>query len=438
MTWHIRYIGLLFSSTAVTYGTALLLARHSEKKRRKLYLSAGVGFTLGILFIFKYFNFFNHMGRTVFRFLNVSYSIPDISLPLPVGISFYTFFLVGYLIDIYRNTAKAEKHFGVFAAAVAFFPLLLAGPIERAKSFLPQFFEEHQFDFRRVQNGVILMLWGFFKKLVIADRLAIAVNQVYQHPEQYHGLPLIVASIFIVFQVYCDFSGYCDIALGAAQVLGFRLTNNFNRPFASRSVSEFWRRWHISLSTWMRDYVYYPLALNKHLNGKWGIITATLITFGLIGLWHGAEWKYLFMGCIYGAAIAYEILTKKVRLKIGEKIPARLYDAFCLIATFCLINFSFIFFKAANIQQGFYIVTNMFSDFELRWIDIGLSSTDIAIALAALVLLEAIQLIQSRVDIEHYIATKPRYMRWTVYYTLVFAIIIFGIFSDTKFIYFNF
>jgi len=439
MCWEIAYIILIVSSTLIAYISAIQIEKHREKIKKKIYLALCICFNLGLLFAFKYFNFFNDTVHSIFSQFNIFYNIPAFKVLLPVGISFYTFQIISYMTDVYRGTTKAEKHLGVFALFVSFFPQLVAGPIERSKNLLPQFFEKHNFDYERFRSGLLLIMWGFFKKVVIADRLAIFVNSVYNNPTDYTGMPLILGTICFGFQVYCDFSGYCDIAIGSARVMGFRLTDNFNRPFASKSVSEFWSRWHITLSSWMRDYVYYPIVFNKKFQGTWVILCAVMISFTLIGLWHGANWTFIIVGILQGAAICYEILTKKIRNKLFKNIPERLYSVLCIFCTFFYLCFTIIFFRARNISDAFYIVKNLFVNITFsEQILVGLNTYEFSIAVIAILVMEGVQFLQKQNTLAKFIYTSPRLVRWTLYYALIFSIILLGEFNQTVFIYFQF
>ncbi|MFC1785350.1 MBOAT family O-acyltransferase, partial [Candidatus Neomarinimicrobiota bacterium] len=252
MCWKAEYLLLILGSTIVDYIVAIQMSRQSTKAKKKLYLILSLAVNLGLLFGFKYFNFFSDSFRTIFDQFNVLYNVPTFKVLLPVGISFYTFQTLSYTIDVYRGKREPEKHLGIFALYVAFFPQLVAGPIERSTRLLPQLVKKYNFDYNRVTDGLKLMLWGFFKKVVIADRVAVIVNQVYNNPNDAAGLPLLIGTYLFAFQIYCDFSGYSDIAIGAAKVFGIDLMQNFRRPYFAKSIREFWQRWHISLSTWFR------------------------------------------------------------------------------------------------------------------------------------------------------------------------------------------
>ncbi|MCB0064655.1 MAG: MBOAT family protein, partial [Caldilineaceae bacterium] len=299
--WQIEYTLLIFISTAVDYAMAHLMAQSEKLWHRRAYLGVSLLVNLGLLFGFKYFNFFNESVRATLNLFNIFYNVPAFQVLLPVGISFYTFQTLSYTIDVYRGKLAPERHFGRFALYVAFFPQLVAGPIERATHLLPQFHQPMTFNQTRIASGLRLLLWGMFKKVVIADRLALYVNQVYDHPGDHGALTLLIASYFFAFQIYCDFSGYSDIAIGAARVMGFDLMENFRQPYMARSIAGFWRRWHISLSTWFRDYLYIPLGGNRVARWRW--YSNLFLVFLVSGLWHGAAWHFVIWGALHGLLV---------------------------------------------------------------------------------------------------------------------------------------
>lgn len=306
MCWNAKYVVLLLFSTVVTYVSGILLERcgraeEEEKKircRKKLYVAASFILNLSILFVFKYLNFGMESLQWIFGQMHIALNVPAVDLLLPVGISFYTFQALGYTMDVYRGEIYAEKNFFRYALFVSFFPQLVAGPIERSKNLLRQLDKPAKPSFDSFRDGILLMLWGYFMKVVLADRIAVFVDTVYGDFETYTGVYLIVATILFAVQIYCDFSGYSVIAMGAAEILGIRLMENFNAPYLSVSVAEFWRRWHISLSSWFRDYLYIPLGGNR--KGKMRKYINLLITFGVSGLWHGADWSYVIWGLLNG------------------------------------------------------------------------------------------------------------------------------------------
>lgn len=301
MCWNTKYALILLFSTAVTYVGGILISKANkvEDNRKKIiykkvFVALSFIINLSILFLFKYFDFAIDNINRILAVLNIQLLNPKFDVVLPVGISFYIFQALGYTVDVYREDVKAERNFLKYALFVSFFPQLVAGPIERSKNLLEQMYEKHYFEAQRVKDGLLLMIWGGFQKIVIADRIAIVVDTIFNKFPEYGGMYIIVAAILFAFQIYCDFSGYSIIAVGAAKVMGFRLMENFNAPYFSMSISEFWRRWHISLSTWFKDYVYIPLGGNR--KGKIRKYINIMIVFFVSGLWHGASWNYIVWG----------------------------------------------------------------------------------------------------------------------------------------------
>lgn len=444
-------------STVIDYYASLKMGKCKAQKQKNSYLILSLCTNLGLLFAFKYFNFASDSVREIFNMFNIFYDVPYFKLLLPVGISFYTFQTLSYTIDVYRGKKDPEKHFGIFALYVSFFPQLVAGPIERSTRLLPQFYKKHEFDYDRVIDGLKLMLWGFFKKIVIADRLSMLVNTVYNDPTNYHGFPFILATVFFAFQIYCDFSGYSDIAIGSAQVLGFNLTDNFKRPYFSKSIAEFWKRWHISLSTWFRDYLYIPLGGNRCLKWRWYF--NLFIVFLISGLWHGANWTFAIWGGLNGFYLIFAIWTNKVRTKIAQtvgltRLPT-LHKYFRVLVTFSLINFAWIFFRSDTVSDAFYIVRSIFVGIWemimavvngnlaqlLKLLDIthlGLGDYELIIAFGAIMFMEFVHLIQRHRGIRNMMRRRPIWIRWSVYYIMIFGILIFGVFGKQEFIYFQF
>ena len=350
--WNPKYLILILASTGIDYIAALKMEQAEAKPKRRLFLILSLCSNLGMLFAFKYFNFFNDSLRAAFEAFNVFYDVPAFDVLLPVGISFYTFQTLSYTIDVYRGARKAERHLGLFALYVAFFPQLVAGPIERSTRLLPQFYNTYRFDYDRVVDGLRLMLWGFFKKMVIADHIAKYVDAVYADPTGYTGVPVWLATYFFAFQIYCDFSGYSDIAIGGAKVMGYDLMDNFRRPYFSKSIGEFWRRWHISLSTWFRDYLYIPLGGNRVKRGRW--FYNLFIVFLISGLWHGANWTFVVWGALHGLYLIFGIVTGPTRerlwAKLGASATVRKWVA--VFFTFHLAVLAWVFFRANNITDA--------------------------------------------------------------------------------------
>ncbi len=457
MCWRPDYIFLIIVSTITAYSTAILMSRHDKKSKKRKYLILSLVVNLGLLFFFKYYNFLNESVTLLLNRIDLQNPLPALNVVLPVGISFYTFQTLSYTIDVYRGQKRCEKHLGIFALYVSYFPQLVAGPIERSKRLLPQFFEKHYFDYCRVTDGLKLMAWGFFKKMVIADRLALYVNGVYNNPSNFHGFAVIVATYFFAFQIYCDFSGYSDIAIGAAQVMGFRLMENFKRPYFSKSLSDFWNRWHISLSTWLRDYLFLPFAysISRHIKKDklfyikaedWAYCAGISITMLLGGLWHGANWTFVIWGILHGTYLVFGRMTRKPRKNILKKIGLikrhSIHNLIRIFFTFHLICFAWIFFRANSISDAFVIIKNMFTNIQIHHPGIDsvaqFSKPEILISIIGIMILVLVQLFQSRYSIRKKLSTQPVFIRWSLYLGIILSIIIFGNFSGQEFIYFQF
>lgn len=441
MCWKVEYVLLILASTAIDYFAAIQIDKHTEKRNKRLFLYLSLAINLGLLFAFKYFNFVNDNLRDLFQHFNIFYNVPSFNVLLPVGISFYTFQTLAYTIDVYRGKVKPERHPGIFALYVSFFPQLVAGPIERPKNLIPQFYEHHKFKYENISAGLKLMAWGFFKKVVIADRLAAFVEQVYGSPADFHGFQIAVAAFFFMFQLYADFSGYSDIAIGAARVMGFSLMINFDRPYISKSVSEFWKRWHISLSTWIKDYVFMPLSSYWRKGKIWGIALAGFISFFLFGLWHGAGWNFIAFGAIFGLLYAFEILTFRQRKRLWEKVPKWILNPAGVITIFLLIMLATIFFRAASINDAVILFRNLF-DFNASQLSLHMISDDTGnfiLSFVFILFLLVMQALQgnnkSAIDI---ISGTSLIVRWGFYVLLVYIIFNFGVFNNKEFFYFQF
>lgn len=449
MCWKVDYIILIMISTLIDYVCSNKMSKINEKPKRKKWLLISIFSNLGILFGFKYFNFFSQNIQTLFDNYNIFFEMPFFNVLLPVGISFYTFQTLSYTIDVYNNKTTAQKHLGVFAVYVSFFPQLVAGPIERSNHLLPQFFKKHDFNYLRVKAGFQKMLWGFFKKIVIADNLALLVDGVYNNVDNYSGLTLIVATIFFTFQIYCDFSGYSDIAIGTAKVMGFELRENFKRPYFSKSIREFWQRWHITLSTWFRDYVYIPLGGNRTVKWKW--YYNLIITFLVSGLWHGANWTFVIWGALHGSFLIFAIIFAQPKEKINQFIKNRnifLNKIFDVSITFILVAFAWIFFRSNNINDAIYVISNLnFNVTELLNLDelsmqfrgLGLFKEDIIKCMFLILMLCLYSTYERSEDVWKKLQKKPRWIRWSIYYILVYGILFVAPHSNVNnFIYFQF
>lgn len=436
MVYVLSYILILFLLILVDYAAGLLI-EFSRPQYKKFFLIASILSTTSVLFIFKYFNFINSNISQLAALLHWHYSYTALQLLLPIGLSFHTFQSLSYVIEVYKGHQKAEKHLGIYALYVLFYPQLVAGPIERPQHMLPQFHAKQTFDVERVIEGLILMAWGLFKKVVIADNLAIMVSLVYDHPTQFHGIQLIVATLFFSIQVYCDFSGYTDIARGAARVMGFDLTLNFNHPYIAKSLSEFWRRWHISLSTWLRDYIYTPIVLSKRYWGVWGAVFALMITFAISGLWHGASWTFVIWGLLHGVGLSLETLTTRFRKKYFKYIPSIIYSTLCLITTFSFVSFTYIFFRAQCFSDAWYVIHHLLDKSCLNDFAIW-AVLDKRLAMYVIPLLFLVEFFQRRLTFKQLFGT-PWWVRWPFYYSMASSMIMFGQwFVPRQFIYFQF
>jgi D-alanyl-lipoteichoic acid acyltransferase DltB (MBOAT superfamily) len=450
MCWKPEYVILIVVSTLVDYWAARRMGRQDSSRGRRKYLILSLVANLGLLFSFKYFNFFNESIRAWCDSANIFYGVPAFDVLLPVGISFYTFQTLSYTIDVYRGKRDPERHLGVFAVYVSFFPQLVAGPIERSTRLLPQFFEKQTFEYQRAVDGLRLMLWGFFKKIVIADRLAVYVNQVYNNPEDFSGPTLLLATYFFAFQIYCDFSGYSEIAIGSARVMGYELMENFRRPYFAKSISEFWRRWHISLSTWFRDYLYFSLGGNRVMRWRW--YYNLIVVFVLSGLWHGANWTFLVWGGLHGGYMILSHVSQRLRTRLSawsrlDRHPT-LQKWFRVTVTFHLVLLAWVFFRANSLGDALTVLWNIVTmdlkhlayrlttgfyanDLARGWFDLGLAA-------GLITLLLVIELYQRRPDRSTVLAARPAWFRWAVYYAALMGIILFGVYEHAAFIYFQF
>lgn len=434
-----HYLPLLMFSTAVDYVTGRMIPRRPDKLWRRGWLAASMVVNLGVLFTFKYFDFFNGAVGAL-----LGYTPQPLGLVLPIGISFYTFQSMSYTIDIYRGQLTPEKHLGIMATFVAFFPQLVAGPIERAGNLLPQFRVQHRFDPERAVEGFRLILWGMFKKVVIGDRLAIYVNAVYNDVHQHTGLTLWVATVFFAFQIYCDFSGYSDIAIGTARVMGFRLMDNFRQPYLAGSVREFWARWHISLSTWFRDYLYIPLGGNRV--GLWRNMFNLMLVFVISGLWHGAGWTFIIWGGLHGAALALLAFMRARGIRLlGEGRGAALLK---IAITFAFVCFAWIFFRANSLDDAGYIISHLLAfdpsaNLLIPFEGAVLLPTmwEMALSLGLIVALLAVDSACSqRESVAGWFASLPKPLRWTLYYGMGALVMFSGLYGTgaQQFIYFQF
>ncbi len=444
MWWRPEFIILIFFSSFANYFLSGCINVSDTPKYKKLFLVISLIINFGLLFVFKYAVFINHSFMSLYQYLGIEYPIGDFDIVLPMGISFFTFQAASYTIDVYKKRIKPELNFFKFTLYLTFFPQLVAGPIERAENLLGQLFVHHKFNTVNISTGLKYMLIGYFKKVVIADRVALLVNTVYNQAQDFGGIAYIIATLFFTFQIYCDFSGYSDIAIGCAKTLGIDLMKNFNRPYFSKNIQEFWRNWHISLSSWLKDYVYIPLGgshcslIRKYFN--------LLVTFLLSGLWHGANWTFVIWGGIHGL---YQIIGDlKNRIFKTNKSQFFVFNFFRVIITFVLVSFAWIFFRANTITDAFYIVENLFSDLncitDMQYIydllnSFGLSIYEFVICVCSILLLIFIELFEKNRTIHQFLDNKPFVFRFIFYYVIVVIILSTGVFGNGgEFIYFQF
>jgi alginate O-acetyltransferase complex protein AlgI len=439
------YIFILGFTICVDFVAGILIEKSIGSTRRK-FLICSLLANIGVLSIFKYYNFLNNVFAHLLTGLGLADPLPYLSVLLPIGLSFHTFQAMSYTLEVYRGKQKAERHFGIFALYVMFYPQLVAGPIERPQNLLPQFREHLVFDYDRVVDGLKLMAWGLFKKVVIADRLAGVVDHVYDNPELGNGPSFMIATLFFGFQIFCDFSGYSDMAIGAARVMGFRLMRNFDRPYQACSISEFWHRWHISLSTWFRDYLYIPLGGNRVSIPRWYL--NLFIVFLLSGLWHGANWTFVVWGALHGFYFIFGAITRQARQRLRARLGLGELSRVRTLITFALVSVAWVFFRAANLHTALYILRRMVADLPLflQWaarpqsisLDLGIRNGGLSLCVAVILLLELVHALQNRVNLSAWVRQRPILQRWAVYYTGLAAIIILGVFEHRQFIYFQF
>ncbi len=448
------YILILFGTIIIDYVAGIYIEKErqkGEKNKSKSFLILSIIGNVGVLAVFKYYNFFNDNVEWLLKLFGQTNPIPYLNMILPIGLSFHTFQAMSYTIEVYRGNQKAEKHFGLYALYVMFYPQLVAGPIERPQNVLPQFRVQHKINYENVTSGLKLMAWGLFKKMVIADRLALITDPIFNDPRFYPGISLILASVFFSFQIFCDFSGYSDIALGSARVMGFKLMSNFNRPYHSTSISEFWRRWHISLSSWFKDYLYIPLGGNKVTIPRWYF--NLLFVFIVSGFWHGANWTFIIWGALHGIYLVFAIVFKPLATKISQWSKLNMFPKINYfvntIITFGLVTVAWVFFRSDNLTNAICIIkgykNNLLSDvwklISKGEINFGISGVDVSqiwLGILFIGIMEIIHIMQARYNLGVLINSKPLVIRWMLYYSIIFVIWSFGIYENKQFIYFQF
>lgn len=440
----------ILAATAASFWLGQRIEAAPDKKAKQRVMALGVLLLAANLVVFKYTPFLNETLRSVLGMADVEYPVPELQWLLPLGISFYTFQLISYLVDVFRGQQKAEREFGAFALYVTFFPKLVAGPIERARNLLPQIHAHPAFDRVQATLGLQLILWGVFKKVFVADRIAPFVNAVYDNPDAANGVQIAFATWLYAFQLYCDFSGYTDIALGIALVLGYRLTQNFNRPYFATSIQDFWKRWHISLTSWLTDYIFTPLTRQKTFKIKLFnlIIYAMFITFLVSGLWHGAAWTFVAWGALHGGYVVVSLLLQKrwnnFARTAGLVERPKLYQALKISVTFSLVCFAYIFFRAATMDDALQMVGNLGTGWGQLKDNIvsvvGESRNEFFLALIGIAVVMGADVLQGRINMRQAIDSRPVWMRWSLYYVGTLTVVLLGAFygSQTDFIYFRF
>jgi D-alanyl-lipoteichoic acid acyltransferase DltB (MBOAT superfamily) len=444
--WDWRFLTLILFSTIIDYAIGINLSKQENQTKRKILLWTSILVNLGFLGFFKYYNFFLDNFITAFSFFGTKINANSLNIILPVGISFYTFQTLSYSIDVYKKKLEPTKDFIAFAAFVSFFPQLVAGPIERATNLLPQFYKKRHFDYQKAVDGMRQILWGLFKKIVIADNCAQYANIIFNNSSEYSGSTLVLGAIFFTFQIYGDFSGYSDIAIGTSRLFGFNLKQNFAFPYFSRDIAEFWRRWHISLSTWFRDYLYIPLGGSR--GGTWNNIRNVFVIFLVSGFWHGANWTFLVWGALNAIYFLPLLLLNKNRTNTntvaqGKYLPS-IKEFFLMLLTFGLTVFAWIFFRAENIDHAYQYIYDMFIGL-FEYINYYKSYRVLIsqVGILFIVLLFLFILIEwfgrnGKFAIENLHISLPKKIRYFYYLLITTIIIIYSGGSEQEFIYFQF
>jgi alginate O-acetyltransferase complex protein AlgI len=440
-TFDVRYVALLVGVATATWVAALAIEGSTEPRRRCALLAGGVAAALGALLVFKYFDFFSRSLEALAATARGAPAFPRLGLVVAAGLSFYTFSCVSYLVDVYRGRLAAERHPGYFLLYVAFFPKLLAGPIERARPFLARVREPVAFNDAGVTLGLQLMLWGLFKKVVIADRLAVFVDGAYAQPSFAPQADLLIATYFFAFQLYCDFSGYSDIAVGAAKVLGFDLMENFRRPYFSRSVPEFWAaRWHVSLASWFRDYMYIPMGGNRVSPGRKAL--NVLAVFLASGLWHGANWTFVVWGGLNGLfAVATPVVSGLWRrVAPDSRLPAAVGSILAALLTFHLVLVTWVFFRAASLADAVTVLGRVSGSLAVLpgLVLTRLSGAEVAVSVALIAVLLLAEAFDEARPMWERLASRPVYVRWAAYYALLLCLLVLGAWDSQQFVYMQF
>lgn len=438
--WDQTFLLLILFSTVVDFTIGLKLKNEKSILNRKIYLWVSIAVNLGLLGVFKYYNFFVDNFVQAFTLMGSNLKVDSLDIILPVGISFYSFQTLSYTIDVYNKKLKPTNDFVAFAAFVSFFPQLVAGPIERATNLIPQFLSNRKFSYAAAASGMRQILWGLFKKVVIADNCAIFADQIFDDPTLYGGSTLFLGALFFTFQIYCDFSGYSDIAIGTARLFGFNLMKNFAFPYFSRDIAEFWRRWHISLSTWFRDYVYIPLGGSQ--GGKLMQIRNIFIIFLVSGFWHGASWNFIIWGALNALLFLPLLLLKQNRNNIEIVAQNKFFPSFRefiqILTTFSLVVIAWIFFRAKDLTTTYYILNSIFSSSIFSIPAILAPKIKMIYTVLLIGVLIVVEWINRDKEFGLEIENSSKALRWTTYISVLLLIVTFGYFGESEFIYFQF
>ncbi len=437
--WDYTFLSLILFSTLVDYTIGVNLDKTTNQSKRKILLYISVFVNLGFLGFFKYYNFFVDSFQDAFSLLGYEFKLSTLQIVLPVGISFYTFQTMSYTIDVYKKKLKSTKDFVAFSAFVSFFPQLVAGPIERATNLLPQFYKKRTFDYYKAVDGMQQILWGLFKKVVIADNCATYANEIFGQYTELSGSTLLLGAVLFSIQIYGDFSGYSDIAIGTARLFGFNLMQNFSFPYFSRDIAEFWRRWHISLTTWFRDYLYIPLGGSR--GGMWSKVRNTFIIFLVSGFWHGANWTFVFWGALNALYFLPLLLTnnnrRNLNLIAGNRLLPSLRESLAMLSTFALSTFAWIFFRSESLTQAFDYIGRLFSKSLFTPINGELHGIGRFLFVVAFFFVLEWLGRSKQFAIQGFLVNRSVFIRWGFYFFLLFIMFLF-MGEEQDFIYFQF
>ena len=444
-----EYILILFGTIIIDYIAGIRIHNAKTRAASRRWLIASIIANVGVLVFFKYYNFINTNITGIATWFGCKNHIPVLDIVLPIGLSFHTFQAMSYTIEVYRKNQQPERHLGIYALYVMFYPQLVAGPIERPQNILHQFYVKQQFSYENMAAGLRLIGWGMFKKVFIADRLSVYVGAVFDHPANHHGIQMLIAMLFFSVQIYCDFSGYSDIAIGCARCMGFNLMENFNKPYFSTGIAQFWTRWHISLSTWFRDYLYIPLGGNRE--GQFKLLRNILIVFLISGVWHGANWTYVVWGGLHGLFLIIGNVWNKV-VKVNPLQESWLRNSIRMLFTLILVTFAWTFFRATSLHDAWYICAHSFDNFfvdvkhiitnenllRTNLLYINLGSARFFLSVLSILFLFAMEKISGKDTVMTYIAGRNKIIRWSFYFLIVYATLLASESGQNQFIYFQF